>query len=780
MFSSCRDLNKCVAPSASRGGPGRGWGSATHRYSTAFADDSPMNLRRSLDRRLRAFFRVALSDYVAMGLSAGLGLLVVSTIVHTLFGSFAGAAASVGAIAVIPTDQLAPRHRKFWQLFPAAVISLPLFFGVQIVRDDPLWLGLLVVPAAFVAFLGAAWGKRGVPISISAMLAVVFSMAVQEGGDLDTPLRVSAYFALGSALYLVYATLANIALNPRYRVASLADTLLAVARLMRSQARQFKPAGRVATDDPLGDLMRAQAALADQLQSARDLLLESPSTPRRQRLAGMLVQVLDMRDHLLACQLDLELVVAQPGQDEVLAALRETLVALAAEIERIADALLIGRRPRPFESHRPRLARIAAASDARGAADASDGAQSAAIVSRGLASRIGYLDDEALRLVAVARGDREPDLAVVRTAWRMFVSPTRWSLRPFLSLWRWDAPPLRHAIRAALAIATGYLVTVILPWGSHPYWVLLTIVVVLRGSLAQTLERRNARVIGTLIGGLLAQALLVNAPPEWLLLLVVPFAQGIAHAFGIRRYVITAVAATVLALVQAHLLQADTSLTIEAFERIGDTLLGTGIAWAFSYVLPSWERQQIPALVARVVAAHARHARLALALGPRLPDDAVPDAEAQPELAWRLARREVYDALSALVQATTRSLAEPRAVRPPLESLGPLLARSYTLLAQLTAVKTMLLLRRDRLDAEAVAAPLRQSADAIAATLEAGRAPDHDPDALHAALAPRDLTQLGDPFAQDLTPWLLRRLSLARELARQVHADAARIRQRAR
>ena len=742
-----------------------------------------MNLRRSLDRRLRAFFRVALSDYVTMGLSAGFGLLVVSTIVHTAFGSFAGAAASVGAIAVIPADQLAPKHRKIWQLFPAAVISLPLFFAVQMVRDDPLWLGLVIVPSAFIAFLGAAWGKRGIPISISAMLAIVFSMAVQEGGDLDTPLRVTAYFAVGSALYIVYATLANIALNPRYRTASLADTLLTVAKLMRTQARQFKPVERIATKgSPVGDLMRAQAALADQLQAARDLLLESPGTPRRQRLAGMLVQVLDMRDHLLACELDLELLVAQPGQAEVLSALRGSLVALAAEIERIADALLVGRRPRPFASHRPRLARIAEASEATTpATEPHEGRPSAAIVARSLASRIGYLDDEAQRLIALARGDSEPDVAIVQTAWRMFVSPTRWSIRPFLSLWRWDAPPLRHAIRAALAIATGYLVTVILPWGSHPYWILLTIVVVLRGSLAQTLERRNARVVGTLIGGLLAQALLINAPPEWVLLLVVPFAQGIAHAFGIRRYVVTAMAATVLALVQAHLLQADTSLSFEAFERIGDTLLGTGIAWAFSYVLPAWERQQIPALVARVVKAHARHAGLALALGPRAAGATIdaPIAAEQPELAWRLARREVYDALSALVQATQRSLAEPRAVRPPLEPLATLLARSYQLLAQLTAVKTMLLLRRDRLDPEAVDAPLRQSADAIGATLDAGRAANDEAGAAQAALATPDLTQLGDPFAHDLTPWLLRRLALARELARQVHGDAARIRQSA-
>ncbi len=83
---------------------------------------------------------------------------------------------------------------------------------------------------------------------------------------------------------------------------------------------------------------------------------------------------------------------------------------------------------------------------------------------------------------------------------------------------------------------------------------------------------------------------------------------------------------------------------------MSDTLIGVALAWAFSYVLPSWERGQIPALVARTLAAQARHAREALGLGQ------LQAVDNQTELGWRLARREAHDSLSALVQATQRSL----------------------------------------------------------------------------------------------------------------------------
>jgi len=234
------------------------------------------------ERRARAALRAALSYYVTNGLSAALGLLLISGGVHVFLGTFAAAVASVGVVVVIPPDQPAPRRGKFWQLLPAAIIGLPLFFGIQALHTEPIYLGLLLVPATFIAFLGAAWGKRGIPISISAMFAMIFSMAVPAHADIESAITTSGYFALGASLYVVYATLSNSVLNARYRVQILADTLLSLAKLMRTQARQFTPIALSENDGPpplIGQLLRQQAALADQLQTARNILFGVPAHP---------------------------------------------------------------------------------------------------------------------------------------------------------------------------------------------------------------------------------------------------------------------------------------------------------------------------------------------------------------------------------------------------------------------------------------------------------------------------------------------------------------------
>ncbi|QFZ84345.1 MULTISPECIES: FUSC family membrane protein [Variovorax] len=722
--------------------------------------------------RVRAALRIALSHYVASGLTVALGLLVISGGVHLWLGTLAASAAATGVIVTAPPDLPGPRRGKFLQMLPAPLIGLPLFFAVQMLHGAPIRLGLLLVPATFMAFVAMAWGKRGIPIAIAVMFSMIFSMATPAPAGLSDAIARTTEFGLGAGLYVVWATLANLLLNGRYRTQSIADVLFSLAALMRTEASQFTPQDetRDIRDTPaslLGQLLREQAALADQLQATRDIVLESPRTPRRQRMAGMLVIVLEMRDQLLASELDLDALRAHPSHAQALVEMRRILEELADETTGLADALLMRRHPAAVADRRPRLAAIHVTAD-----DEDTHGQmgpSAAMLARGLASRIGHINDEVLRLAAMARGDVEPNLAVVRANWQLFVSPTDWSLRPFLALWRWDAPPLRHAIRAALAIAAGYGIAVSMPWGSHDYWILLTIVVVLRGSLSQTLERRNSRVAGTLLGCVLAVGLLSAHPSALMLLVSVTIAQAIAHSFAVRRYLVTAVAATVLGLLQAHMLNTGTAPIFALFERIADTLIGAALAWGFCYVLPSWERTQIPALVARVLTAQARHARLALGLGQ------LQAIQSSPELEWRLARREAYDSLSALVQATQRSLSEPRAVQPPLEPLEHLQAHSYQLLAQLSAVKSMLVLRRDRLTPGDIEGPLVRTAQRIEAALGtipiAG--PSH-PESTGATTVGGPIP-LPDPFDNDISPWLVRRLDLATALATQLRDDAARI-----
>jgi hypothetical protein len=112
-------------------------------------------------------------------------------------------------------------------------------------------------------------------------------------------------------------------------------------------------------------------------------------------------------------------------------------------------------------------------------------------------------------------------------------------------------------------------------------------------------------------------------------------------------------------------------------------------------------------------------------------------------------------------------------VRPALEPLEALQARSYQLLAQLTAVKSLLLLHRAQLDLTVVRPALARAATCIEAELSGAgaAAPDTGP-----AIAGQPFQPRPDPLMTiNLTPWLLRRLDLACAMARELRQTQARV-----
>ena len=733
----------------------------------------PVPLADRLHGRARAALRVLLSHYVLNGLTVALGLVLIMLALFESAGLAAASSAAVGVIITSLPDVPSPRRRKIMQVLPAPLLGTPLFMLVQLTRQDSLLLGSVLVAGTFLAVMMMAWGKRGGPICFSLLFSMLFSMAAPPMNSLEDVFLHTGWFAAGAVLYLLWAVLTTHLLNQRFRAQLLAECLHGFAQILRTQARRFEP-------EPdhqalLEAMLDQQASFADHLQATRDLVLESPTTRVRQQYAAMLLSLLEARDHQLACDLDLDVLLEQQASAPLLPALQQALITTAAALENLGLALLLGRRAqfiRPIPDLRPQLA---GALPPRPSASAplvpqpirTDVPDAAALL-RNMADRIGHINDEAVKIAALARGDVAPELSLVRNQWQLFVSATTWSWKPLLGQLSWRAPTLRYALRTTLAVATGYAVALHLPWASHQYWILITIVVVMRGNLAQTVQRRNARVAGTVLGCLLVMALLTTHPGAKMLFLIVALSTGMAHAFALRRYLYTTIAATVSGLLQAHLLLVGLQPTFAIGERLADTVLGALLAWLFSYVLPAWERSQIAGLVKRSIQAQGQHAKLALTLL---------DTAQTADVNWRLARREAYDSLSALTLATQRSLAEPRQVRPPLEPLEALQARSYQLLAQLTAVKSLLLLRRGQLDLTQATLALAHAAQCIEAELS-------DDTRAGLNLVAPSFSIAGQPYlerpdmlvAADLTPWLLRRLKLACAIASELRLAASRVR----
>ncbi|MEF7613507.1 FUSC family protein [Aquincola sp. MAHUQ-54] len=691
------------------------------------------------------------------GISVAMGVLLVQLVSGLLGGPAAAFTASGGAIFASLADTPNPPRRTWRRVGTAAAAGFVSSVLVMMLRTHDLALGGLVTVLAFVSSLMLAWGVRAGPISFVPMLAVVFTMAAPPLPGWMQQAEHAGWTAFGSGLYLAWSVLAARVLQPRYRGLALAGVLEATAALLRSRSAlllqdRMRPEGA----PPLQDWMARQVLLDERLQTARDLLFEAADAPDAPRRIAVLLLAIDLRDTLLGSELDLDLLGHDAPAERLRSQLAATVDAAAGALDRMALALQLGLPgDAPSVMHRPALT---------DAVEQFGAEPSRRALATALLDRSRHIADDLGRMQAALAGIDVPK-PLSPEELRFFVSPEGWPLAALKLHLRMSSPILRHAIRSAVALGAAYFLALALPWASHPHWLVLSVAVVLRGNLDQTLSRRDARVAGTVLGCLLVLLLsLVHAP--LLSSLVFLVAAGTAHAFVNVRYLVTATAATVMALVQAHL--ADPSGGFGVGERLADTVLGALLAWGFSYVLPAWERRGLGRLVDRVQASLRALVREAL----RWPEPG------ERDVALRLARREVYEAIGGIAASAQRTRAEPQSVQVPLYAMATLLTQCHVLLAQLAAVRTMLTRRADRLDRAASEEALRTAAADIDRLLDAA-----DPQSAAPEPQSGDTVQgVGELRLPPLTvnepllPWLQRRLRLARQGAARVAAAAGAVR----
>ncbi len=630
-------------------------------------------------------FWLRMPAYVVNGIEVAVGVGLIHAIVGALAGPQAGLLASSGAICASLPDLPSTVGRTCQRVALGALLACAASAVVTALIPHPWGLGFAIGAIAFASLLTLGWGPRAGPISFAPILAIVFAVAAPA----PSVHQALAWNGAGAAAYLAWAVLATWTLQGFYRWNSLAEVLDATKRLLRSRASLLAVARVDAADiATLRSWITDEAALAERLQAARDFVFVAQDARGSERHTAILLRLIEFRDVLFTSRLDLDLM----GSDDASVVVRRRI---ADALEAIADTLDAARAA--YRGDRRALARAAAMPERAGVMDgitlpASD---PRARLVPALGDRMRRLAGEAGAIVALLAGEESsPDIPLTPQELRLFVAPDGWPLAAIRAHLTLRSPVFRHALRMSLALSAAYFIARGSPWSSHPAWVVLSVAVVLRGSLEQTLARRNARVLGTLVGCLLV-LLLFQLPSNGFLAAVFIASVAIAHAFAGVHYVVTAIAATVMALIQQHLAFPAGNFAI--VERIGDTFLGAALAWAFSYVLPSWERRSLPQLVERAVEALRQYAASAMAGG----EGAMVEQ--------RLARRRAYDALGAVAAAFQRSAAEPERVRLPLVELATLLDYAQRLMAHLSMIRLTLAHRSVRLDMPQVAAMLESA-----------------------------------------------------------------------
>jgi uncharacterized membrane protein YccC len=617
--------------------------------------------------RTQNLTRLFVGQHIINGASVGLGVVAVALVASAIFGFAAGQPATLGAISASISDLPAPWREKARTLGFGFALAMLSTVAIQLALPWPVAALLMIGVISFVGGLVTGLGRWAVAVGMQAVIPMVFILGFPRE-TYPGAVRTEMLLLGGGVAYIVIALLATVFTDPSARRMVASETIHEFSIYLRAVAAVFDPDRDL--EAAYGAAIRQQSALAEQFQSARTLLLERPGTVgERFRLAASIGILLDAHDALVAAQCDVELIRKTPAASTVLARIGDVLRAGSLDLEHLSLELLTTGHPiLPPDHHLAidALKREATRVEADEAMDqkvraALDAATWRLVLSLSHVRRLEQsLSNDATARAAIG------DVKLAAFIPKRSYAPS--ALIPHLSP---ESPVLRFAARLSLAMMAGALVAQSLGDDRHGNWVLLTIAVVMRAGYGLTRQRRDDRVIGTLIGCVLAAGSVAYLPVG-ALVGVQGLAVAVTHSFARLNYRISSTGASVMALVTLHLVQPWVSAPI--LVRLADTLVGAAIAHLFNYFWPRWEFLDAPQLASRLQSQLAAFASAALRSDVSEHD-------------YRLARKNVIEAMAALSDSAGRMAIEPMTARKGLDEMAELLIRAYSLVAQLSAAR---------------------------------------------------------------------------------------------
>lgn len=172
-----------------------------------------------------------------------------------------------------------------------------------------------------------------------------------------------------------------------------------------------------------------------------------------------------------------------------------------------------------------------------------------------------------------------------------FITPLDYDFKKLTANFSFKSPIFRHSLRLTLTMFIGFLIGNIFEM-QQSYWILLTIVVIMRPSYGLTKQRTLQRVAGTLIGAAIAVGIVLLTQNTIVYAIIAALSLIIGFSI-IKNNYRNAAAFITMYVIFMFALMTPNILTVIQF-RVFDTLIGSALAYIGNYFFwPAWESKNI-------------------------------------------------------------------------------------------------------------------------------------------------------------------------------------------
>ncbi|HWA33712.1 MAG TPA: FUSC family membrane protein [Cyclobacteriaceae bacterium] len=595
-----------------------------------------------------------------------------------------------GALFVAITDAPGPIHHRRNGLLAAVGINTAVVIVTLALRNhQPLVVAELILFTFFFSLFGI-FGNRANAVGTLGIVMMILNLVSRTNpvsGD-----WLVAILTFGGGIWYTGFSLLLYGIRP-YKLAeqAIGENLIAIAGYFKARANLYDYRNDIA--GTFNDLMHEQSTVLKSQDQAREILFKTrqfvaDSSPRSRSMMMIFFDAADLLEQTMATYQDYSQLRDTLKDTDLLEKFRVTAVAMASELERIGYIVQSGAQVREDVSFNLNLYQLEVAlQEFRVSTRDETIIESVKALERTLAN-MRRISNLLQRLVMYTRleGPLPESYSSVINANKIAVAQPITLAALFENL-TFKSNTFRHAFRLTTAVIIGYSVSFFLSL-SHVYWVLLTIVTVLRPVYAISRQRNIQRVAGTLVGAIIAIGVLYFVSGRAYLLAIMICSMVMSYSLFRVNYFSFVLFLTIYVIITFHFLNpADFRTLIE--ERLLDTVIGSVIAALTArFIIPVWGREEIRNNMIEMVKVHRQYLDAAW--------DAV-IAGAQSDI-YRLARKDAVVALTNLSDNFQHILSEPSHTRRS-EQLHQFVIANHLLMGYLVA------LSREKISKEVISDP---------------------------------------------------------------------------
>lgn len=595
-------------------------------------------------REIKSFI---FSQYFSDGLRITFGVLLPSLVFYTLDQLSIGLTISLGALCVSVADNPGPLVHRRNGMFLSILFIFFTAFLTSLINWNPILIGIEILILSFFFSMFSVYGNRASSIGTAALFIMI--LTIDERVVANSGVWEHALYILAGGCWYTLLSISLSQISP-YRLPqqALGECIREVAEFVKTKSDFYDL--RTDHDSNYKKLVEQQIVVHQHQDNVRELLFKSKLMSKESTNAGRIlilvfVDIMDLFEQAMATHYDYQAIRKTYGQTNALNGFKDIIMKFGEELENLSYFIISNEKPERLHHYKPTLDALKISIDKLEELEISNFVLKKILISvRNMASRIRkiYTYYENPKLAGESISGTE-DL-------KKFVSHQDFDLKKMKDNLTFESSLFRHSVRVALMCLIGYLVSKLFPFGHHSYWILLTILVILKPAFSLTKERNIQRLIGTLCGGIAGALILIFIKDQLTLFIFLLIFMVGTFSFQRLNYSLSVLFMTPYILILFSFL-GENNLMI-AQERIVDTLIGSFIALGASFIiLPNWEYHHLRNFMREALIANYHYLlKVADALAERPFDITL----------YKLARKDVYVSSANLGSAFQRMQSEPK------------------------------------------------------------------------------------------------------------------------